>query len=99
MLDAGLKSESKEDRRLPAFAGRRDSRRAGLDARRRRTSIRAAANQFGDLVGAAAGGLAVALAGFQGLGIALGAMFLAAAVIHAPRLLPITARVAPQAVG
>ena len=59
-------------------------------------SMRAAANQF-VLVGAAADGLAVARAGFQWLGIALGAMFLAAAVICAPRLLPITARVTPRA--
>ena len=35
-------------------------------------SMRAAANQFGYLLGAAAGGLALAVAGFAGLGIALG---------------------------
>ena len=34
-------------------------------------SMRAAANQFGYLLGAAAGGLALAVAGFAGLGIAL----------------------------
>jgi predicted MFS family arabinose efflux permease len=62
-------------------------------------SMRAAANQFGYLVGAAAGGLAVALADFPGLGVTLGAMFLAAALIHAPGLLPTIARVAPQAAG
>jgi predicted MFS family arabinose efflux permease len=62
-------------------------------------SMRAAANQFGYLVGAAAGGLAVALADCPGLGVALGAMFLAAALVHAPGLLSTTARVAPQAAG
>jgi predicted MFS family arabinose efflux permease len=60
-------------------------------------SMRAAANQFGYLLGAAAGGLAIALAGFPGLGITLATMFLAAVLIHAPRL-P-AARVAPQAAG
>jgi predicted MFS family arabinose efflux permease len=62
-------------------------------------SMRAAANQFGYLVGAAAGGLDVRSCRIQGLDIALGAMFLAAAVIYAPRLLRITARAAPQAAG
>jgi predicted MFS family arabinose efflux permease len=62
-------------------------------------SMRAAANQFGYLLGAAAGGLAVAVAGFPGLGWTLGAMFLAAALIHAPGILPTTARLAPQAAG
>jgi MFS transporter, DHA1 family, inner membrane transport protein len=62
-------------------------------------SMRAAANQFGYLLGAAAGGLAVALAGFPGLGSTLGAIFIAAALIHAPGLRPTTARVAPQAAG
>ena len=51
-------------------------------------SMRAAANQFGYLVGAAAGGLALALAGFAGLGIALGCMFAAAVLVHVPALLP-----------
>jgi hypothetical protein len=45
-------------------------------------SMRAAANQFGYLVGAA-GGLAVRSCPIQGLDIALGAMFLAAAVMYA----------------
>jgi hypothetical protein len=45
-------------------------------------SMRAAANQFGYLV-AAAGGLAVRSSPIQGLDIALGAMFLAAAVMYA----------------
>ena len=45
-------------------------------------SMRAAANQFGYLLGAVAGGLALALAGFSGLGIALAAMFAAAVLIH-----------------
>jgi predicted MFS family arabinose efflux permease len=62
-------------------------------------SMRAAANQFGYLVGAGAGGLAVALAGFPGLGVTLGAIFLAAALMHAPGIRPTTARLAPQACG
>ena len=49
-------------------------------------SMRAAANQFGYLLGAAAGGLALTLAGFAGLGVALGALFLAAAVVHTPAI-------------
>ena len=49
-------------------------------------SMRAAANQFGYLLGAAAGGLALTLAGFAGLGLALGALFLAAAVVHTPAI-------------
>jgi len=51
-------------------------------------SMRAAANQFGYLLGAAAGGLALALAGFAGLGIALGCMFAGAVLVHVPALLP-----------
>jgi predicted MFS family arabinose efflux permease len=51
-------------------------------------SMRAAANQFGYLVGAAAGGLALAVAGFSGLGIALGCMFAAGVLVHLPALLP-----------
>jgi predicted MFS family arabinose efflux permease len=51
-------------------------------------SMRAAANQFGYLLGAAAGGLALAVAGFTGLGIALGCLFAAAVLVHAPALLP-----------
>lgn len=47
-------------------------------------ALRAAANQFGYLLGAAAGGLALAVAGFPGLGVALGAMFGAAVLVHAP---------------
>jgi MFS transporter, DHA1 family, inner membrane transport protein len=49
-------------------------------------SMRAAANQFGYLLGAAAGGVALAVAGFAGLGAALAGMFLAGALIHAPAL-------------
>jgi predicted MFS family arabinose efflux permease len=49
-------------------------------------ALRAAANQFGYLLGAAAGGLALAVAGFPGLGVALGAMFGAAVLVHAPAL-------------
>jgi predicted MFS family arabinose efflux permease len=62
-------------------------------------SMRAAANQFGYLLGAAAGGLAITVAGFPGLGIALAAMFLAASLIHAPWPRPTATRVAPQAAG
>jgi predicted MFS family arabinose efflux permease len=45
-------------------------------------AVRAAANQFGYLLGAAAGGLALALAGFTGLGVVLAAVF--AAVLARP---------------
>jgi predicted MFS family arabinose efflux permease len=51
-------------------------------------AVRAAANQFGYLLGAAAGGLALAVAGFTGLGVALGAMFAAAVLIHGFDLVP-----------
>ena len=47
-------------------------------------SMRAAANQFGYLLGAAAGGLALAAAGFAGLGVTLAAMFAAAVLVHLP---------------
>jgi predicted MFS family arabinose efflux permease len=57
-------------------------------------SMRAAANQFGYLLGAATGGLAIALGGFPGLGLALATMFLGAALIHAPWPLPTAASVA-----
>jgi len=50
-------------------------------------AMRAAANQFGYLLGAAAGGLALALAGFPGLGVMLGAMFVAAGLVHVKALL------------
>ena len=59
-------------------------------------SMRAAANQFGYLLGAAAGGLALALAGFAGLGIALGCLFAAAVLVHAPALVPSGPPVAPE---
>jgi predicted MFS family arabinose efflux permease len=59
-------------------------------------AVRAAANQFGYLLGAAAGGLALAAAGFTGLGIALAAMFAAAVFIHGFDLVP---RRAPLAHG
>jgi predicted MFS family arabinose efflux permease len=59
-------------------------------------SMRAAANQFGYLLGAAAGGLALAVAGFAGLGIALGSLFAAAVLVHAPALLPRAPRMAPE---
>jgi predicted MFS family arabinose efflux permease len=59
-------------------------------------SMRAAANQFGYLLGAAAGGLALAVAGFTGLGIALGCLFAAAVLVHAAALLPSGPSVAPE---
>ena len=49
-------------------------------------AMRAAANQFGYLLGAAAGGLALALAGFPGLGFALAGLFAAAVLTHARSL-------------
>jgi len=59
-------------------------------------SMRAAANQFGYLLGAATGGLAIAVAGFAGLGIALACLFAAAVLMHAPVLLPSAPPVAPE---
>jgi predicted MFS family arabinose efflux permease len=47
-------------------------------------SMRAAANQFGYLLGAAVGGLALAAGGFAALGVALSAMFVLGALVHAP---------------
>jgi predicted MFS family arabinose efflux permease len=47
-------------------------------------SLRAAANQFGYLLGAAVGGLALAVGGFAALGCVYSAMFLATVAIHAP---------------
>ena len=49
-------------------------------------SVRAAANQFGYLLGAAAGGLALALEGFTLLGLTLAAMFVTAALVHVPAI-------------
>jgi predicted MFS family arabinose efflux permease len=45
-------------------------------------AMRAAANQFGYLLGAAVGGVALAVAGFPGLGAALAGLFTAAVVVH-----------------
>jgi predicted MFS family arabinose efflux permease len=50
-------------------------------------SMPAAANQLGYLLGAAVGGLAIALGGFLALGAALAALFLGAALIHFPMLI------------
>jgi predicted MFS family arabinose efflux permease len=47
-------------------------------------SLRAAANQFGYLLGAGAGGLALALGGFAALGVTYCALFLATVAIHSP---------------
>jgi hypothetical protein len=49
-------------------------------------SMRAAANQLGYLLGAAAGGLALAVGGFSALGLTLAALFAAAVLIHFPSL-------------
>jgi DHA1 family inner membrane transport protein len=57
-------------------------------------AMRAAANQFGYLLGAAAGGLALAVAGFSGLGVTLAGMFAAAVLIHVPAPLLARPRVA-----
>src|SRR5262249_36118632 len=75
----------------------------GMDAAEDRVAamaMRAAANQFGYLLGAAAGGAALAVAGFAGLGVTLGSLFAAAVLVHAPlparplvrRLRPLRAR-------
>ena len=47
-------------------------------------SLRAAANQFGYLLGAAAGGAALAAGGFPAFGVTLAARFLTAVLVHAP---------------
>ena len=60
-------------------------------------SMRAAANQFGYLLGAAAGGLALAAAGFEALGVTLSAMFVTAALIHLPARVRARTPVAQQA--
>jgi MFS transporter, DHA1 family, inner membrane transport protein len=50
-------------------------------------SMRAAANQFGYLLGAALGGLALAAGGFAGLGTTLSALFVLGAMVHlVPRM-------------
>jgi predicted MFS family arabinose efflux permease len=55
-------------------------------------SLRAAANQFGYLLGAAVGGAAVAAGGFSAFGVVLAAMFAISAAAHAgirqPELAP-----------
>jgi DHA1 family inner membrane transport protein len=60
-------------------------------------SMRAAANQFGYLLGAAAGGLALAAAGFAGLGVVLGCMFITAVLVHLPSRVASGRRVATEA--
>jgi predicted MFS family arabinose efflux permease len=47
-------------------------------------SMRAAANQFGYLLGAAAGGAALALGGYTGLGVVLAGLFAGAVLVHTP---------------
>lgn len=51
-------------------------------------SLRAAANQFGYLLGAGAGGLALALGGFAAVGVTYSAMFLSTVLIHLPAMVP-----------
>jgi predicted MFS family arabinose efflux permease len=51
-------------------------------------SMRAAANQFGYLLGAVVGGAALAVAGFTGMGVTLAAMFGAAVLVHLPAIVP-----------
>jgi predicted MFS family arabinose efflux permease len=51
-------------------------------------SMRAAANQFGYLLGAAAGGLALTLGGIPALGATLAAMYILSALIHLLALVP-----------
>ena len=45
-------------------------------------SLRAAANQFGYLLGAALGGLALAAGGFAALGTTFSALFILGALLH-----------------
>ena len=59
-------------------------------------SMRAAANQFGYLLGAAAGGVALVLAGFAGLGVTLAGMFAAAVLIHVRAVVPSRLRLAAE---
>ena len=60
-------------------------------------SMRAAANQFGYLLGAAAGGLALSVGGFAALGVTLAALFVTAALVHLPALGRAPTPVAQQA--
>jgi MFS transporter, DHA1 family, inner membrane transport protein len=60
-------------------------------------SMRAAANQFGYLLGAAAGGLALAVGGFAALGVTLATLFMTAALIHLPAIVRAPTPVAQQA--
>ncbi len=49
-------------------------------------SLRAAANQFGYFLGAATGGLALALGGFGAVGVAYCALFLVTVLVHRPAI-------------
>jgi DHA1 family inner membrane transport protein len=51
-------------------------------------SMRAAANQLGYLLGAAVGGLALALGGFSALGLTLAVLFAASVLVHLPSPVP-----------
>jgi predicted MFS family arabinose efflux permease len=59
---------------------------AAADDRIAVMSLRAAANQFGYLLGAATGGLALAVNGFAALGITFCALFLCTVAIHTLRI-------------
>jgi hypothetical protein len=60
-------------------------------------SMRAAANQLGYLLGAAAGGLALALGGFLAVSFTFAALFASAALIHLPAAGPAPALVPHEA--
>jgi predicted MFS family arabinose efflux permease len=55
-------------------------------------SLRAAANQLGYLLGAGAGGAALAVGGFPALGPALAGLFASAALVHLPALTRVPGR-------
>jgi predicted MFS family arabinose efflux permease len=62
-------------------------------------SMRAAANQLGYLLGAAAGGLALTLGGFTALGLTLAALFAAAVLVHLPPLIRTPAPIPQEAIA
>jgi predicted MFS family arabinose efflux permease len=60
-------------------------------------SMRATANRFGYLLGAGVGGLALAVGGFEALGVTLSSMFVTGALIHLPTRSRVRTPVAQQA--
>ena len=65
-------------------------------------ALRAAANQFGYLIGAATGGIALAFGGFPALGAVFAALFVVGGVAHVPprrRTAPAAVAAAPARVG